>query len=85
MRSTREMRRLATVLLAGDAEARFHSEELRSAAHVPNRRLVPMLTLLLQRGWLAEGWDELSTTKPPRYYVLTDLGRHELARAHPSA
>jgi DNA-binding PadR family transcriptional regulator len=78
MRSTREMRRLVAVLLAGAAEARFYPEDLRRAAQVHGRRLYPMLDTLEQRGWLTDGWDEPDKTH--RYYVLTDEGRRELAR-----
>jgi len=80
MRSTREMRRLAAVLLAGAAEARFYGADLRRAARVHSRRLYPLLTLLLQRGWITDGWDEPSPAEAQRYYVLTDVGRRELAK-----
>lgn len=78
MRSTREMRRLAAVLLAGAAEARFYPEDLRRAAQVHSRRLYPLLNTLEQRGWLTDGWDEPDKTR--RYYMLTDVGRRELGR-----
>ncbi|WP_410640934.1 helix-turn-helix transcriptional regulator [Amycolatopsis sp. lyj-346] len=80
MRSTREMRRLAAVLLAGAADARFHGDDLRRAANVQSRRLYPLLTLLLERGWVTDGWDDPSSAEPQRHYVLTDVGRRELAR-----
>jgi DNA-binding PadR family transcriptional regulator len=87
MRSTQEMRRLATVLLAGSVETRFYSGDLRRAARMHSRRLYPLVTLLLERGWLADEWDEPApeTPQPQRYYMLTDLGRQELAKAHPAA
>jgi PadR family transcriptional regulator PadR len=74
------MRRLAAVLLAGAAEARFKGEELRRAAQLHSTRLYPLLTRLLERGWLADGWDGSSPAEAQRYYVLTDVGRRELAR-----
>ena len=80
MRSTREMRRLAAVLLAGADEARFSSEDLRDAANLHSSRLNPLLALLLERGWLADGWDQPSPAEAQRYYVLTDVGRRELTR-----
>ncbi|RSM41473.1 hypothetical protein DMA12_24455 [Amycolatopsis balhimycina DSM 5908] len=80
MRSTREMRKLAAVLLAGTAEARFYGDDLRRATHVHRRRLYPLLTLLLERGWLTDGWDGPAPAEPKRYFVLTDVGRRELAR-----
>ncbi|HEY3478722.1 MAG TPA: helix-turn-helix transcriptional regulator [Amycolatopsis sp.] len=80
MRSTREMRKLASVLLAGTAESRFKGEDLRRAAQLHSTRLYPLLTRLLQRGWLTEGWDDDSSVDAHRYYVLTDVGRRELAR-----
>ncbi|GAB3154320.1 hypothetical protein GCM10027258_58000 [Amycolatopsis stemonae] len=78
MRSNREMRRLAAVLLAGAAKARFYPEDLRRDAQVHSRRLYPLLNKLQDRGWLTDGWDE--PDKIHRYYVLTDEGRRELAR-----
>ncbi|MGW4061990.1 helix-turn-helix transcriptional regulator [Amycolatopsis sp. NPDC004747] len=78
MRSTREMRRLVAVLLAGEAETRFYPEDLRRDAQVHSRRLYPMLNQLQDRGWLVDGWDEPAKTH--RYYVLTDDGRRELAK-----
>ncbi len=74
------MRRLAAVLLAGADEARFSSEDLRGAANLHSSRLNSLLTPLLERGWLADGWDESSTAEATRYYVLTDVGRRELAK-----
>jgi DNA-binding PadR family transcriptional regulator len=74
------MRRLAGVLLAGATEVRFYGEDLRRAAHVHSRRLYPLLTPLLERGWLADRWDESSPAQAKRYYVLTDVGRRELAK-----
>ncbi|MFD9963645.1 hypothetical protein [Amycolatopsis sp. NPDC058986] len=80
MRSTREMRRLAAVLLAGDDDARFYGGFLRRAANVHSPRLNLMLTTLLQRSWLTDGWDEPSQAGGQRYYTLTEAGRRELAR-----
>ncbi|WP_290055675.1 helix-turn-helix transcriptional regulator [Amycolatopsis solani] len=78
MRSTREVRRLAAVLLAGDADSRFYGEDLREAAHMHSNRLYPLLTLWLERGWVTDGWDGPSLDGSKRYYVLTDVGRREL-------
>ncbi|WP_081655995.1 helix-turn-helix transcriptional regulator [Amycolatopsis vancoresmycina] len=78
MRSTREMRRLAAVLLAGAEKARFYPEDLRHAAQVHSNRLYPMLDKLKQRGWLKDEWDE--PDKIHRYFVLTDDGRRGLAK-----
>ena len=74
------MRRLAAVLLAGADDARFSGEELRGAADLHGRRLNPLLKLLLDRGWLADGWDGPTPADAQRYYVLTDTGRRELSR-----
>ncbi|WP_222429249.1 PadR family transcriptional regulator [Saccharopolyspora dendranthemae] len=44
--------------------------------------LYPMLTRMLDEGWLTDGWEdpaEIKEKRPPRrYYELTDKGRTEL-------
>jgi DNA-binding PadR family transcriptional regulator len=85
MRTTREMRKLASVLLKGAADSRFYSWDLRQAADVHNARLYPLLTLLLDRGWITDGYDpspadESNDDQPQHWYALTDLGRHELSK-----
>ncbi|MGW5702510.1 hypothetical protein [Amycolatopsis japonica] len=72
------MRRLTDVFLAGDAEARFYSRDLRREANISNQRLAALLEVLRNRGWITHGWGEPSPGAPP-FYVLTDLGRRELA------
>jgi DNA-binding PadR family transcriptional regulator len=76
------MRKLKTVLLAGAVDTRFYSWDLRQAAHLHNARLYELLVLFKQRGWLTDGWDEPEPgdDQPQHWYVLTDLGRRELAR-----
>ncbi|WP_143267647.1 helix-turn-helix transcriptional regulator [Amycolatopsis alba] len=78
MRRTREMRRLTDVFLAGDVQARFSSGDLRREANITNQRLATLLEVLRDRGWVTHGWGESSPGAPP-YYMLTDVGRRELA------
>ncbi len=73
------MRRLTDVLLAGDPEARFYSGDLRREANITNQRLATLLEVLRDRGWITHGWGEPSPGTLP-FYVLTDLGRRELAK-----
>jgi PadR family transcriptional regulator PadR len=43
--------------------------------------LYPMLTRLLDEGWLTDGWEDPSTIRgrpPRRYYELTNVGRARL-------
>jgi PadR family transcriptional regulator PadR len=44
--------------------------------------LYPMLTRMLEAGWLTDGWEDPATIRekrpPRRYYELTDLGRLRL-------
>ncbi|WET78741.1 hypothetical protein P3102_32605 [Amycolatopsis sp. QT-25] len=79
MRTAREMRRLTTVFLEGEPEARFHSGDLRRAAHLTGQRLSALLEKLRNLGWVDDGFDESSPDRLP-YYVLTDVGRRELTR-----
>lgn len=44
--------------------------------------LYPMLTRMLDEGWVQDGWEDPATIRdkrpPRRYYELTDKGRKEL-------
>ena len=58
--------------------------ELCNEAGVRSGALYPMLSRMLERGWLTDGWEDPTTIKekrpPRRYYQLTDRGREELGR-----
>jgi PadR family transcriptional regulator len=63
--------------------------ELAKRAGVRSGVLYPMLTRMLNDGWLTDGWEDPTTIKekrpPRRYYELTDNGRHELRELVASA
>ena len=81
MRRTANTLAVAAVLLA-DPDGRHYGYDLSRRAHVRSGRLYPMLTRMLNAGWLADGWEDPATIggRPPRrYYQLTTDGRTQLA------
>jgi PadR family transcriptional regulator, regulatory protein PadR len=55
--------------------------ELGQTAGVRSGVLYPMLTRMLDEGWLIDGWEDPAVIhgRPPRrYYELTDNGRDQL-------
>ncbi|MFF0148908.1 hypothetical protein ATK36_1943 [Amycolatopsis sulphurea] len=84
MRTTRKRRTPASALLAKTASTLGPAPSHRHAQRAP----VPLLTDLLDRGWIADGYypsphdapGDGAPDQPQHYYVVTDLGRTELAR-----
>jgi PadR family transcriptional regulator PadR len=68
--------------LMDDQMGRFWGYDLSRRAHVRSGVLYPMLTRMLDDGWLTDGWEEpaeIREKRPPRrYYELTDRGRRGL-------
>lgn len=83
VRVTRNLVKVATVLLATPDDRHWGYQTSRRAG-VRSGALYPMLTRLLEYGWLTDGWEDprtLTERRPPRrYYELTDIGRVELTR-----
>ena len=56
--------------------------DVAKQAGVRSGVLYPMLTRMLNEGWLTDGWEDPTTIakkRPPRrYYELTDDGKREL-------
>jgi PadR family transcriptional regulator len=55
--------------------------DLSRRAGVRSGVLYPLLSRMLEEGWLTDGWEttEEARGRPPRrYYQLTDYGRREL-------
>jgi PadR family transcriptional regulator PadR len=80
MRTTHHLVIVATVLL-DDPTGRHWGYELSKRSGVRSGVLYPMLTRMLDQGWLTDGWEDPTTIsgRPPRrYYKLTDIGRVEL-------
>jgi PadR family transcriptional regulator PadR len=88
MRRTRQLAEVAAVLLA-DPDSRHWGYDLSRKSGVRSGVLYPMLTRMLDEGWLTDGWEDraqIAEKRPPRrYYELTDLGRRELAAAQQTA
>lgn len=67
-----------TVALLDDPSGRHWGYELSKRSGVRSGVLYPMLTRMLDEGWLADGWEDPTTLRdkrpPRRYYELTDKG-----------
>jgi PadR family transcriptional regulator PadR len=72
----------AAIALLDDPGGRHWGYELCQRSGVRSGVFYPMLTRMLDGGWLTDGWEDPTTTqqkRPPwRYYELTDKGRREL-------
>lgn len=78
MRKTHALIQVAMALL-GDPTARHWGYELSKKTGVRSGVLYPMLTRMLDEGWVEDGWEDPTTIRdkrpPRRYYQLTDAGR----------
>jgi PadR family transcriptional regulator, regulatory protein PadR len=81
MRTTHALVQVAIALL-DDPTGRHWGYQLSKRSGVRSGVLYPMLTRMLDEGWLTDGWEDPTTIpekRPPRrYYELTDHGRLEL-------
>ncbi len=81
MRKTHALVQVAMALL-DDPTSRHWGYELSKQAGVRSGVLYPMLTRMLDEGWVTDGWEDPTTIRkkrpPRRYYELTDRGRLEL-------
>jgi PadR family transcriptional regulator PadR len=81
MRRTHALVQVALALMDHPA-AKHWGYELGKRAGVRSGVLYPMLTRMLDDGWLTDGWEDPATIdvkRPPRrYYELTDKGKREL-------
>jgi PadR family transcriptional regulator PadR len=92
MRTTHALVQVALALMARPTE-RHWGYGLSKESGVRSGVMYPLLTRLLDEGWLVDGWEDESETggkRPPRrYYELTEVGRRELGvvlrRAHSDA
>lgn len=68
--------------LMADPAAKHWGYDLGKRAGVRSGVLYPMLTRMLDEGWLTDGWEDPTTIQakrpPRRYYELTDEGRLHL-------
>ncbi|MGH3936557.1 MAG: PadR family transcriptional regulator [Pseudonocardiaceae bacterium] len=78
MRTTHALVQVAVALLDDPTSQRW-GYELSKQAGVRSGVLYPMLTRMLDKGWVEDGWEDPTTIhekRPPRrYYQLTDEGR----------
>lgn len=81
MRKTYAMVQVAMALLE-DPQGKHWGYQLSKSSGVRSGVLYPILTRMLDSGWLTDGWEEQVDTKkkrpPRRYYEITELGLREL-------
>jgi PadR family transcriptional regulator PadR len=81
MRKTRSLIQVAAVLLA-EPDARHWGYDLIKRSGERSAVVYPMLTKMLDEGWLSDGWEDPAAIKekrpPRRYYELTEFGKQEL-------
>jgi PadR family transcriptional regulator, regulatory protein PadR len=80
MRKTHALVQVAIALL-DDPHGQHWGYELSKEASVPSGVLYPLLSRLLEHGWVTDGWEDPSTIEgrpPRRYYTLTDEGIRQL-------
>lgn len=78
---TRALIAVASALM-DDPTGHHWGYALSRSAGVRSGAMYPILTRLLEAGWLTDGWEDpttLTEKRPPRrYYELTEAGRDEL-------
>lgn len=81
MRLTHALMQVAIALL-DDPNGQHWGYELSKQAGVRSGVMYPMLTRMLNDGWLIDGWEDPATIEgkrpPRRYYELTNEGKREL-------
>lgn len=80
MRKAHALAQVAVALL-DEPSGRHWGYELFKRSGVRSGVLYPMLSRMLDEGWLTDGWEDPNTIRgkrpPRRYYELTDKGRRE--------
>jgi PadR family transcriptional regulator PadR len=70
------------VALLDQPDQRHWGYELAKTTGIRSGVLYPMLTRMLEAGWLTDGWEDpaaIQEKRPPRrYYELTKEGRRQL-------
>jgi PadR family transcriptional regulator PadR len=80
VRKTHATVQVAIALLESPS-GRHWGYDLSKKSGVRSGTLYPMLTVMLDRGWLTDGWEDPQSIEgrpPRRYYEITDLGRAQL-------
>lgn len=86
MRRTEALRKVAAALMASPG-GEHYGYPLAKAADVRSGVLYPILTRLLDEGWLADGWEDAAAARaqkrpPRRYYTITPAGRVAMTDLH---
>jgi PadR family transcriptional regulator PadR len=80
-RRTRALEQVAIAIMDSPNDRQW-GYDLWKKSGVRSGVLYPMLTRMLNDGWLTDGWEDPSQIRerrpPRRYYELTELGRREL-------
>jgi PadR family transcriptional regulator, regulatory protein PadR len=88
MRRTRALLAVAIALME-DPDGRHWGYELSKRSGIRSGVMYPLLTRLLDEGWLTDGWEDprlIDQKRPPRrYYQLTEDGRREIGAVARSA
>lgn len=79
-RHDRNFRRIAAVLLALPEDQHFGLDLARNAG-VAYGSMYPILTEMLVRSWVSDGWEdpEPEGRRPRRWYMVTAKGERELS------
>lgn len=88
MRTTTALVQVAFALMQ-DPTSEHWGYQLSKQSGVRSGVLYPILTRMLEEGWLIDGWedpDTITAKRPPRrYYTVTDEGRLQLGGVLQSA
>ncbi len=81
MRKTYSLVQLAIALMS-DASGKHWGYQLSKTSGIRSGVMYPLLTRMLDEGWLEDGWETGDASKkkrpPRRYYTLTNEGRIRL-------
>jgi PadR family transcriptional regulator PadR len=81
MRKTYSLVQLAIAVMS-DPSGKHWGYQLSKESGVRSGVMYPLLSRMLDEGWLEDGWEDADPSKkkrpPRRYYTLTGKGRAEL-------
>ena len=81
MRKTYSLVQLAIALMSNPS-GKHWGYQLSKASGIRSGVMYPLLSRMLEEGWLEDGWEDADPAKkkrpPRRYYTLTNEGRIQL-------